>query len=213
MLCEAETDLTWEPVRKMLALIVATTYARNPVQFESWKRMHRRFVDELRGREHLPLHVTISGKRHEVDPSDWPEFRDAGAEEMKAAWNDYIAGGGDIAPKLLGMRMVMLAANGPVFITSDNPVTITHPSMEFRGIGDPETTISFPISPTRMLILDNRHDEPNGVYYELPDDNAGAQNLLVWRNAMEHLFCHRDPHEVCAELVVDEDRLRSASER
>lgn len=211
VLCDGETDLTWEPVRKMLALIVATTYARNPVQFESWKRLHRRFVDELRGHERLPTHVTIGSATHEVDPTDWPAFRDAGDEEMKTAWNDYVAGAGDIAPKLLSMRMVMLASDKPVFITSDNPVTITHPSLEFRGISDPETVISFPISPTRMLILDNQQGEPDGVYYELSDDNAVAQNLLVWRHAMEHMFCHRDPYEVCAELVAGEDRLLSAS--
>lgn len=209
-LCTSEFDLTWEPLRKMLALIVATTYVRNPVQFETWKRIHQQMVDQVSGLESMPTRVTIGGVEHQVDASDWPDFRDAGDERMKAAWNDYIAGAGDIASRLLGMRMVMVAAKKPVFITSDNPVTITHPSLEFRGIRDPETTISFPISPTRMLVLDNRHSEPNGVYYELADDNAAAQNLLVWRNAMEHMFSHRHTDEVCADFVANEDRLLAA---
>lgn len=209
-LCKSELDLTWEPLRKMLALIVATTYVRNPVQFEIWKRIHRQMVEQVSGLESMPTRVTIGGVEHQVDASDWPDFRDAGEEPMKAAWNDYIAGAGDIVPRLLGMRMVMVAAKKPVFITSDNPVTITHPSLEFRGIRDPETTISFPISPTRMLVLDNRHSEPDGVYYELADDNAAAQNLLVWRNAMEHMFSHRHTDEVCAELVANEDRFLAA---
>lgn len=209
-LCTSELDLTWEPLRKMLALIVATTYVRNPVQFETWKRIHRQMVEQVSGLESMPTRVTIGGVEHQVDASDWPDFRDAGEERMKAAWNDYIAGAGDIAPRLLGMRMVMMAAKKPVFITSDNPVTITHPSLEFRGIRDPETTISFPISPTRMLVLDNRHSEPDGVYYELADDNAAAQNLLVWHNAMEHMFSHRHTDEVCAEFVANEDRFLAA---
>ena len=209
-LCTSELDLTWEPLRKMLALIVATTYVRNPVQFETWKRIHRQMVEQVSGLESMPTRVTIGGVEHQVDASDWPDFRDAGEERMKAAWNDYIAGAGDIAPRLLGMRMVMVSAKKPVFITSDNPVTITHPSLEFRGIRDPETTISFPISPTRMLVLDNRHSEPDGVYYELADDNAAAQNLLVWRNAMEHMFSHRHTDEVCAEFVANEDRFLAA---
>ncbi len=141
-LCTSELDLTWEPLRKMLALIVATTYVRNPVQFETWKRIHRQMVEQVSGLESMPTRVTIGGVEHQVDASDWPDFRDAGEEPMKAAWNDYIAGAGDIAPRLLGMRMVMVAAKKPVFITSDNPVTITHPSLEFRGIRDPETTIT-----------------------------------------------------------------------
>lgn len=209
-LCTSELDLTWEPLRKMLALIVATTYVRNPVQFETWKRIHRQMVEQVSGLESMPTRVTIGGVEHQVDASDWPDFRDAGEERMKAAWNEYIAGAGDIAPRLLGMRMVMVAAKKPVFITSDNPVTITHPSLEFRGIRDPETTISFPISPTRMLVLDNRHSEPDGVYYELADDNAAAQNLLAWRNAMEHMVSHRHTDEVCAEFVANEDRFLAA---
>lgn len=209
-LCTSELDLTWEPLRKMLALIVATTYVRNPVQFATWKRIHRQMVEQVSGLESMPTRVTIGGVEHQIDASDWPDFRDAGEERMKAAWNDYIAGAGDIAPRLLGMRMVMVAAKKPVFITSDNPVTITHPSLEFRGIRDPETTISFPISPTRMLVLDNQHSEPDGVYYELADDNAAAQNLLVWRNAMEHMFSHRHTDEVCTEFVANEDRFLAA---
>ncbi|MGO4409444.1 MULTISPECIES: DUF4238 domain-containing protein [unclassified Brevundimonas] len=207
LLCTSEADLTWEPLRKMLALIVATTYVRNPAQFESWKRIHRRMVDEVSRLESMPTHVRIAGVDRKFDPSDWPEFRDADEEQMKVAWNDYVAAAGDIAPSLLKMRMVILAANKPVFVTSDNPVTITHPSLEFRGLGDPETTISFPISPTRMLVMDNRHNEPNGVYYSLADDSAASQNLLVWRNAIEHMFSHRHTDEVCAELLNAEDRL------
>lgn len=32
-------DLSWTPLRKMLALLVATTYLRNPLQFEQMKNI------------------------------------------------------------------------------------------------------------------------------------------------------------------------------
>ena len=209
-LCTTEVDLTWEPVRKLLALVVATTYVRNPLQFEHWKRMHGQFVEQLSKFDSLPTHATIGNVAREVDYSDWPRFRDAGEEEMKAAWNDYVAGAGDIAPRLLDMRMVMLVAERPAFITSDNPVTTMHPSLKFRGIKDPETAITFPISPTRALVLDNRHSEPDGAYYALADDNPAPSNLLVWRNAVDHMFSSRHPDDVCAELLADADSLCGA---
>ncbi|MCU1315848.1 MAG: hypothetical protein JWN63_1170 [Candidatus Acidoferrum typicum] len=187
-LCTTEVDLTWEPVRKMLALTVATTFVRNPLQFEHWKRMHGQFVNQLSQFERLPTHVTIGGVRRGVDPSDWPQFQGADEEDMKATWNDYIAGAGDIAPRLLDMRMVMLVADRPVFITSDNPVAIIHPSLKFRGINDPETTIILPISPTRALSLDNRHGEPDGAYYALALGNPAPTNLLTWRNSTRSAF-------------------------
>lgn len=211
-LCTQDIDLNWPPIRKMLALIVATTYVRNPAQFENWKSLHRRFIETFDGYERLPDYITIGGVRRKVDPSDWPAFKDAGDEDMKAAWNDYVSGAGDIAPLLLKMRMVILAADKPVFVTSDNPVSVTHPSLRFRGLKDPETTISFPISPTRMLVLDNRHGEPDGVYYPLKDDNPSAENLLIWRNALEHMFSPRHPDGVCAELLADEARFAAAGQ-
>jgi hypothetical protein len=202
-LCTTDVDLTWEPIRKMLALIVATTYVRNPLQFEFWKQMHAKFVEDFSRFDNLPTHVTIGNVIRELDPSNWPDFRGSDEELMKADWNHFVAGAGGMSSRLLEMRMVVLVAKRPVFITSDNPVTITHPSLEFRGINDPETMITLPISPTRALLLDNRHNEPDGVYYTLPDDNPAAINLLIWRNAMDHMFSSRHPDEVCSELTSD----------
>lgn len=206
-LCTTEVDLTWEPIRKILALIVATTWVRNPLHFERWKRMHEQFVEQLSQFDSLPTRIAIGNVTREVDPSDWPGFRDLGEENLKASWADYVASAGDIVPRLLGMRMVMLVAGRPAFITSDNPVTITHPSLKFRGINDTDTTIRLPISPTRVLVLDNRHSEPDGAYYALTGGDPSPTNLLVWRNAKDHMFSPRHPNEVCAELLADADDL------
>lgn len=203
LLCNDEVDLSWEPLRKMLALIVATTYVRNPAQFDTWKGVHRQFVGQLSRYDELPTYMTVGNIRRQVDPSDWASFRDAGEEQMKAAWNAYVGAAGDIAPKLLEMRFAMIIAKEPVFITSDNPVTITHPSLKFKGIGDPETMINFPLSPTRMLVLDNHKDEPDGTYYRLKDENPAPLNLLIWRNAIDHMFSSRHTDEVLRELDAD----------
>ncbi|WP_133149222.1 DUF4238 domain-containing protein [Caulobacter zeae] len=208
-----DMDLTWEPLRKILALIVATTYVRNPRQFDTWKNVHRQMVGELSRFETLPTHMTIGAERRTIDNSDWPLFRDADDEDMKRAWNSHVASAGDIAPLLLGMRMVMVTAEEPVFITSDHPVIVNHPSLLFKGLRDPETTISLPVSPTRTLVLDNRHGEPDGVYYPLAEQNPAPWNLLQWRGSIEHMFSHRHPDEVCSELVADEDRMMAASQR
>jgi len=44
----------------------------------------------------------------------------------------------------------------------------------------------------------------------LPDDNAAPQNMLVWRNPIEHMFSHRHTDDVCAEFIADEDRMLAA---
>ncbi|MEO9900923.1 MULTISPECIES: DUF4238 domain-containing protein [Alphaproteobacteria] len=198
-----EVDLTWEPVRKLLALIVATTFERNPTQFKTWKSMHAQFVEQISQFDSLPSHVAIGNVTRKVDQASWRSYREASEEDLKAAWNDNVAIAGGIGPVLLDMRMAIVVAKKPAFITSDHPVTIVHPSLEFRGIRDPETKIIFPLSPTRLLYLDNRHNEPDGAYYALSNDNPASANYLVWRNAIDYMFSSRHPDEVSAEMLAD----------
>lgn len=203
--CSEDLDLSWEPLRKMLALLTATTWARNPLQFERWKSMHEQIRDDYLKAGALPSHFTLGGRRYALDHASWPAFQEAGEEEMKAAWNDFVGGAGDIAPTLLSMRWAVLCCEEPMFVTSDNPVNILHPSLDFKGLSNPDTVLSFPLSPTRILMMDNRHSEPNGAYYALSHDPA-VENGLAWRNAIDHMFSPRDPIQVCAEIIADAER-------
>ncbi len=114
-----------------------------------------------------------------------------------------------MASEFMAMRWSMVIGDQPGFITTDHPVTFIHPSLEFRGLKNPETMILFPISPTRLLIMDNRMTEPAGQYYPTKDGVA-PWNLLLWREANEYMFSHRDPDEVCAELMTAAERLEAA---
>jgi hypothetical protein len=85
-------------------------------------------------------------------------------------------------------------------------VTIMHPSLQFRGLKNLETTVSFPLSPTRILIMDNRHGEPNYQYYPLRKD-PGSLNCLIWRNAIGHMFAPRHPDIICGEMLAAAERM------
>jgi hypothetical protein len=87
-----------------------------------------------------------------------------------------------------------------VFISSDNPVTVLHPSLTFFGFDNPETSVIFPLSPTRVLQMDNLHGEPDGHYYTVKPGPA-ALNLLQWRGAHEYMFSHRQTDLVYAEML------------
>jgi len=85
-------------------------------------------------------------------------------------------------------------------------VTVRHRSLTFKGFGNLDATILFSVSLTRMPILDNRHVEPDGGYYALPDDDAATATGLVWRNAIVHMFSSRHPDEVCSEIAANIER-------
>jgi hypothetical protein len=195
-------DLSWEPLRKMVSLLVAVMQFRNPSHFDMYKDMHAQFVQLFSGEVGLPSAVEVDGKLHEIDVSSWPAYRDATEDDLKRGWIDQISTVAWYAEKLMAMRWSVVCADQPTFITSDNPVTIIHPSLRFRGIGNLETTILFPLSPTRLLNMDNRHHEPGKQYYALNDDGSSA-NLMIWRQANEYMFSHRHTDEVCADLIAD----------
>lgn len=204
--CNDFPDFSWEPLRKMVALLVAVTWLRTPRQFEFWKNMHRQFADFFAQHDSLPDVVEINDRRIKLDHSSWPAYRDATQEDMKAAWNEWLGQSAEIAGMFMKMRWAILVSDEPVFITSDNPVTVGDTLGPHRGLKHPEAMVTFPLSPTRVLIMDNRHSEPANQFYPLKHDPA-ATNMLIWRNAIEHMFSPRNPDEVCAEIFADAERM------
>lgn len=199
-------DLSWEPLRQMVSLLVATMMLRNPRHFELYKQLHRRVCDEIESRGEIPHAFVYKDRTYRVDSASWPAYRDATVNDLKRNWIKDMHGAADFASQLMRMRWSMLFAEEPVFITSDAPVTFVHPSLRFRGIANPQTSLLFPISPTRLLCMDNLMNEPHNQYYPLQGSGA-AQNLLLWRNSIEHMFSHRHTDEVCRSIVAEEDVL------
>lgn len=199
-------DLGWQPLRKMIALNAAVMFLRNPRALETTRAIHDRFVAFYKSVPELPQAITLNGRKVTMDPGDWPAFRDAGADDIKRNWIEIIGkDAAALAKRLIAMRWAVLVAEEPVFITSDHPVAAIHPSLEFKGVNDRQTSILFPISPTRVLSMDHEMTEPDGQYYAAP--NRGAHiNLLIWRFATEHMYSSRPVDLVLKELVDEADR-------
>ncbi|MEP1577199.1 DUF4238 domain-containing protein [Roseibium album] len=194
-------DLSDPTIRKMVSLLAATMYVRNPAHLEMYKNIHTQFVEEFSGPLGPPDAVVVNGKSVELEHSDWPKYSNASEDDLKRNWFEILNTCGDVAEMFLEMRWAIVASETPVFVTSDQPITFIHPDLRFRGIKNPETMVVFPISPTRVLHMDHRHTEPDNQYYA-SRFNGAAINMLVWRNALEHMFAHRDPHAVCADILT-----------
>jgi hypothetical protein len=67
----------------------------------------------------------------------------------------------------------------------------------------------FPLSPTRVLNLDNRHIEPANQYHA-PSDDGSASNLILRRGANQYMFDQRHTNEVCTVMLADAERRRFA---
>jgi hypothetical protein len=149
--------------------------------------------------------VEISGKTYEFDKDSWPSYGSAGEDDIKRMWLDEVGSATWLAEMLIGMRWAILLSEEPVSITTDNPVVMLHPSLQFRGMKNAETSVVFSLSPTRLLHIDNRMSEPDGQYYPLRG-SAGSLNGLLWRHAINAMYSTRHTDHVCAEICADADQ-------
>jgi hypothetical protein len=195
-------DLCDNTTRKALSLLVVVMYLRNPSHLEQMHALHRQMVDRFAEFPDLPDAVEIAGKTYELDKDSWPSYSNASEDDIKRMWLDHVGSATWLAKILMRMRWAILISEEPTFITTDNPVVTLHPSLQFRGIKNAEISVVFPLSPTRVLHIDNRMTEPDGQYYPLRG-SPGSLNGLLWRYAINAMFSSRHTDHVCAEICAD----------
>lgn len=204
-------DLRDSSMRKGLALLTAVMYLRNPLRLAVTHDTHRSLVDFYSHHRERPKAIEIKGQRYALDTTDWPAYRDATDDDIKRMWLEQVGSAVWLAEIMMGMRWAVQFSETPVFITTDNPVTVVHPSLRFRGFRNPETAVIFPLSPTRVLVMDNRHAEPDGQYYRVRK-SAPNVNTVLWRESIDRMFSSRHPDHVCAEMLQDAERRGFGSE-
>ena len=209
-LCGDFPDYSKSWFRKMISLLVATMHLRNPSVLEWTKGFHQSVLASAKGNSRPPSHIRIGQTSSEISEDTWAEYLGANDEDLKRAWISIVEKCGWFAEQLMSLRWAILISERPVFVTSDNPVAFYHPSLQFKGMNDPQTFLMFPLSPTRVLTMDHRHDQPDGRYYPLNHSGAST-NTLIWRNSIEHMFSSRHPDTVCEEMVADAEAMGFAS--
>jgi hypothetical protein len=198
-----------QSIRKALALFVSLLFLRHPKQLRAQRKIHQQLVElfdalpkDQNGKPAV-AEVEQQGIIRKIDSSDWNDFKDAGPEELKKMFvtsirNDAVL----IAEILMKKRWSVIFADQPVFITTDAPVMMLHQTRTRFGFGTPGTIVSFPLSPTRVLMMDDRYDQPPGRYYPLAETGPGFANGLAWRNCERFMISPRHPDQVCAEIVA-----------
>jgi hypothetical protein len=205
-------DLADEHLRKALALFVAVTHMRHPATRLQLMKLHGDLVALY---ETGPMHpdgtpdvdsVEINGKLFELDRTGWHDFRNQGKDGHDRAFAKAVRSeAGKMAKVLLGKRWSVLCSENEAFVTSDKPVALSHLERQRFGYGTQGVIVSLPLSPTRLLVMDDRHSEPANQYYPLDSRTAGDINLTTWRAATRFLITGRPVPDVLAELVALED--------
>lgn len=200
-------DLADEHIRKALSLFVSITHMRHPDSRDAVEEIHARLVEFF---ETGPTHtdgtpmvesVEIAGKSHEFDPSGWHDFTSTGKDGHDRAFANMVRSeAGRMAKHLLTKRWSVLVSERDVFVTSDKPVVLKHLTRERYGYGTKGTMVTFPISPSRVLVMDDLHNEPANQYYPLVESSIGAVNMMILHSARRFLITGRPVPEVLLEI-------------
>ena len=179
-------DLANETIRGALSLFIATNHVRHPANIKMVKEIHRQmlqFYETLpRNSEGTPdiSSFSFDGKDCPADTSDWHSYRKWDENDHHHFFVKRVRTVAvHLAEIIIRKRWSVVFTDHPHFITSDQPVILQNFEKEHFGFGTPGSIISFPLSPTRILIMDDRHEETPNQYYQLLPANLGGYNLSI----------------------------------
>lgn len=201
-------DLSWEPIRKGLALFIATTHVRHPDNVKLVKSIHRKLVESADALPKRPDgtpdvdRIILGGVEHKVDTSNWHSYTEWNDDDHHRFFVETIRSeSAYLANMLLKKRWSVVVTEESHFITSDRPVALQHQTQQKFGVGTPDVIVSFPLSPTRILIMDDRHEEQENQYYSVKAKDVGAFNYSIWREGSRFMVTGRPVLEVLAQIT------------
>ena len=194
-------------LRNALARFVATMHLRTPSVRRQIQDIHADITEFLESAPREPdgtlavNEALIKGNRYDIDPSEWREFKKWSKDEEGRFFAKKVRSeAGLLASLLLAKRWSIVCADEDSFVTSDRPVNIHHPTERRFGFETPGVQIIFPISPTRILVMDDLHDKEANRYYTLQSHGAGGFNLLIWQSRVRFMITGRPPQQVIEEI-------------
>lgn len=200
ILKDHNVDLTTGIFRMGLSLFIANILARSPKSFETQKNLHQRIVellaqapkDEL-GRP-LVNRADIGGRTIEIDIDSWKYYVEADHEIEKLEFGKTIRNTTAEISKILRLkRWEIKVTVDDCFITTDSPVVMVNKDKGKFGINAPGTSVFFPITPRKLLIIHDRSDVEQNTYKLVDQDIADQLNFIMMSGANIFGITNLDP--------------------
>jgi len=187
-------------MKRLLALFLATILLRTPEQqqktLEQHQRLRQRFNNAPKSSSGRPLvdYVFQGTLWVPLDTSDYHEWNKDDEGTLKRLFSEQIEVlGRPLADQLFFKRWVIFQTDQPVFFASDAPLIKIDDKGVPCGINSPDAMIFFPISPSRLLYLENRKQGDIDGFYTMPLDQANDCNVVIGKNARKFLFSQNGP--------------------
>jgi hypothetical protein len=201
-------DMGDETIRKGLSLFIAVMHLRNPEFRNSVEQTHTKLVRALSAlptKDGAPnvTQIEINGTMHQVDTSAWNEYRNLTKNDHDLSFAQFVQSEAiRMAETLMKKRWSIILSERDSFITTDRPVLLGHETRRTYGYDTNHVVLTFPLSPKRLLVMDDMYDEPANLCYPLAPQDTGAYNLAAWQNGSRFLITGRSVQEVLSEMAA-----------
>jgi hypothetical protein len=102
--------------------------------------------------------LEINGQVHEVSADGWQDYLAWGKHAHDRFFAHIVQSEATrIAEMLLLKRWSIVCTDQETFITTDKPVGLHHQTRKSFGFGTEGTIVTFPLSPMRLLVMDDLH--------------------------------------------------------
>jgi hypothetical protein len=203
ILARANVNYSESPFKRGLALFISNLILRSHDSFIEQTILRKNLIENIsklpKDKNGFPMvtSIEINGVLHTLDINTWPDFLHASIDDEKIEYGKNIRDmNADIIEDLYKKRWEMKVTNTDCFITTDNPITMTNSSKKIYGYNTPGTTIFFPITPRKLLIIDDRNDLSTNEYKLIDRTIADQINYILMMNAKKYMITNLDPDEV-----------------
>ena len=182
-------------MKHLLALFLATTLLRTPDQQRKTVKQHQqlrqRFNNAPKSSSGRPLvgYVFQGTLWVPLDTSDYHEWNKDDEETLKRLFSEQIEVlGKPLADQLFLKRWIIFQTDQPMFFTSDAPLVKIDDKGVPCGINSRDAMIFFPISPSRLLYMEDRKQGDLDGFCKMSLDKADNCNVVIGKNAQKSLF-------------------------
>jgi hypothetical protein len=195
--------------RKNIARFVALMVLRHPQEKENIRTVNKAFREAVSG--HSPdeeVEFVIGGKSIIIRVG---EVLKSASDDQDTIQSQFLRDMPHVvvhsAEVLVKRRWGIVCSDSPAFVTSDCPVVLCR-GMSTKtnfGFGTPGTNILFPISPTRLLAIDDRWDY-EFAHYKLTKPDI--YNRIIARGAARFVYAHNENADLAAKISEWRSTLR-----
>ena len=185
-------DLENGNIKKMISLFLSSLLLRHPNNLKKYEKMRNFLYDDIlknNPSDNKKVVFIANGKEEIVDIN---EFRNPISEYEKSMFfienihyftNEY-------SEIFIKKKWSIIISEEKEFMTSDNPMIVNNNLTEVFGLRTKGTIILFPISPKRLLRLEDYiDDEPKEVCYcPINKDEYILYNHIIWNSSDKYVI-------------------------